>query len=108
MPLNFWHVAFDNKTVAEASMDRIVHDSHYMEFPLSRCAEPGIRTQRPPECTPATNTLVSMTPGITRPTIANVRDGRWSALRLTCRGTKGPDLIPHVSNSLFRSTYAKN
>ncbi len=31
-PLNIWHDAFDNKTVADALMDRIVHGSYYMQL----------------------------------------------------------------------------
>lgn len=32
MPLNIWHDAFDNKTVADALMDRIIHGSYYMQL----------------------------------------------------------------------------
>ncbi|MDO8370785.1 MAG: IS21-like element helper ATPase IstB [Burkholderiaceae bacterium] len=32
MPLNVWHDAFDNKTVADALMDRIIHGSYHMQF----------------------------------------------------------------------------
>jgi DNA replication protein DnaC len=31
-PLNIWHDAFDNKTVADALMDRIVHGSYYIQL----------------------------------------------------------------------------
>lgn len=32
MPLTTWHDAFDNKTVADALMDRIVHGSYYVQL----------------------------------------------------------------------------
>ena len=31
-PLNTWHDGFDNKTVADALMDRIVHGSYYLQL----------------------------------------------------------------------------
>lgn len=31
-PLKIWHDAFDNKTVADALMDRIVHGSYYLQL----------------------------------------------------------------------------
>lgn len=31
-PLNIWHDAFDNKTVADALMDRVIHGSYHMQL----------------------------------------------------------------------------
>ncbi len=31
-PLNVWHDAFDNKTVADALMDRVIHGSYHMQL----------------------------------------------------------------------------
>jgi len=32
MPMNVWHDAFDNKTVADALMDRVVHGSYHVQL----------------------------------------------------------------------------
>lgn len=32
MPMNLWHGLFDNKTVADALMDRVVHSSYHVEL----------------------------------------------------------------------------
>lgn len=31
-PMNVWHDLFDNKTIADAVMDRVIHNSHHMQF----------------------------------------------------------------------------
>lgn len=32
MPMNVWYELFDNKTIADAVMDRVIHNSHHMQF----------------------------------------------------------------------------
>lgn len=32
MPMNVWYDLFDNKTIADAVMDRVIHNSHHMQF----------------------------------------------------------------------------
>jgi DNA replication protein DnaC len=49
MPLNIWHDAFDNKTVADALMDRIIHGSYHMQFSgesLRKTRNPSARAVR--------------------------------------------------------------
>ncbi|MCO2006438.1 AAA family ATPase [Pseudomonas aeruginosa] len=32
VPMNLWHDLYDNKTIADAVMDRVIHNSHHMQF----------------------------------------------------------------------------
>lgn len=32
IPMNVWYDLFDNKTIADAVMDRVIHNSHHMQF----------------------------------------------------------------------------
>lgn len=32
VPMKVWHDLFDNKTIADAVMDRMIHNSHHMQF----------------------------------------------------------------------------
>lgn len=32
MPMNVWYDLFENKTIADAVMDRVIHNSHHMQF----------------------------------------------------------------------------
>ncbi|WP_332854845.1 IS21-like element helper ATPase IstB [Duganella sp. S19_KUP01_CR8] len=43
-PLNLWHDGFDNKTVADAVMDRIIHSSYHM-----RLTGDSLRKRKTPE-----------------------------------------------------------
>lgn len=49
MPLNIWHDAFDNKTVADALMDRIIHGSYYVQLSgesLRKSRNPNAKSSR--------------------------------------------------------------
>lgn len=48
-PLSTWHDAFDNKTVADALMDRIVHGSYYLQLSgesLRKSRNPNVKSGR--------------------------------------------------------------
>lgn len=32
LPMNVWHDSFDNKTVADALMDRVIHGSYHIQL----------------------------------------------------------------------------
>ena len=49
MPMNNWHDAFDNKAVADALMDRIIHSSYHVQLSgesLRKAQNPGAKTGR--------------------------------------------------------------
>lgn len=49
MPMNVWHDAFDNKTVADAVMDRVIHGSYHIQLAgesLRKAKQPGSKTVR--------------------------------------------------------------
>lgn len=43
MPMHVWHDAFDNKTVTDAVMDRVIHGSYHIQL----SGEPLRKTRRP-------------------------------------------------------------
>ncbi len=49
LPMNVWHDAFDNKTVADALMDRVIHGSYHIQLSgesLRKAKRPTIRSSQ--------------------------------------------------------------
>jgi len=41
LPIKFWHGQFKDPTLADAILDRLVHNAEMIELPASRCAKNG-------------------------------------------------------------------